>query len=210
MKKFAKGFTLIELMIVVAIIGILAAIAIPNFMKYQLRAKFGELPTNVTAWFKAQESLRQGERNIPAAVPGAIQGVTGEYFAVAGTLPATCVLGPQKNNWLAADIAASSAIDWVVEGNTYGCYTGLTAGGGALGAGLYGTALTLQAEADIDGDGPLAGDATKAACVMLYKPVLDALGAPTVTAPVSTCGAAPPAPATPWGSVQRFPDDNTF
>jgi type IV pilus assembly protein PilA len=55
-RKSAKGFTLIELMIVVAIIGILAAIAIPNFLKFQAKAKQSEAKTNLAAVFTAQTS----------------------------------------------------------------------------------------------------------------------------------------------------------
>ena len=55
MLKNKKGFTLIELMIVVAIIGILAAIAIPNFMTYQCKAKQSEAKSLLGAVRTAQE-----------------------------------------------------------------------------------------------------------------------------------------------------------
>jgi len=50
----ASGFTLIELMIVVAIIGILAAIAIPNFLKFQCKSKQSEAKTNLSGIFTAR------------------------------------------------------------------------------------------------------------------------------------------------------------
>ncbi len=59
MKKLHKGFTLIELMIVVAIIGILAALAIPNFIRFQARSKQSEVKANLKSLFTAERSYYQ-------------------------------------------------------------------------------------------------------------------------------------------------------
>jgi type IV pilus assembly protein PilA len=60
--KGSQGFTLIELMIVVAIIGILAAIAIPNFMTYQAKARQSEAKVSLGAIFTSATAL-QAETN---------------------------------------------------------------------------------------------------------------------------------------------------
>lgn len=56
MKRNEKGFTLVELLIVIGIIGILSVIAIPNFMRFQAKAKQTEAKTNLSALYTAEKA----------------------------------------------------------------------------------------------------------------------------------------------------------
>jgi len=62
-KRLKGGFTLIELMVVVAIIGILAAVAIPAFMRNARKAKTGEATTNVKKLYDGARAYYEGEKN---------------------------------------------------------------------------------------------------------------------------------------------------
>ena len=68
MKRLQKGFTLIELMIVVAIIGILAAVALPAYQDYTVRAKMSEVILGMSA---CRTSITEVYQSGPNTAPGA-------------------------------------------------------------------------------------------------------------------------------------------
>jgi type IV pilus assembly protein PilA len=68
MKQLQKGFTLIELMIVVAIIGILAAVALPAYQDYTIRAKMSEVILGMSA---CRTSITEVYQSGPSVSPGA-------------------------------------------------------------------------------------------------------------------------------------------
>jgi type IV pilus assembly protein PilA len=97
MRKMQKGFTLIELMIVVAIIGILAAIAIPAYQDYTIRAQVSEgmsltsgVRTAVSEFFQTEGTWPGDNATAGVAAEGSIQGNYVSQVLVAGsTITAT-------------------------------------------------------------------------------------------------------------------------
>ena len=89
MRTQAKGFTLLELLIVVAIIGVLAAIAIPNFVSASTKSKYGRTLAD-TKTIVSQVMLYQNDNNAYPANWAALQGgnymsTTSDPFAAANT-----------------------------------------------------------------------------------------------------------------------------
>ena len=127
--KAQKGFTLIELMIVVAIIGILAAVALPAYQTYADRAKFAEATLAATPLKSAIAVAVQTKS--PADKAALVQGALGIPVAIAATTTthgSTVVGGKITITWksdssslagvtytLAAD-GVTAPITWTVGG----------------------------------------------------------------------------------------------
>ena len=121
------GFTLVELMVVVAISMILAAIAIDCFHSYHLRAKRSELLLNLKAIYLAEKTF-QTERD--------------RFKSLAPSPRPVAALSPVKVTW--RDNGGFDSIGWRPSGLLYGTYQ----------AAVVGTAVVAgDARSDIDGDG---------------------------------------------------------
>ena len=135
MRRLNKGFSLVELMIVVAIIGILAAIAIPNYIKYQLSAKRSEVNGAV-------DGIKNAEAKYDAEHDG--------YLAAATEPRDDGTLGKSQVSW---DTAAAEwiSLGWAPDGNIRGNYTVVLIAGGTGVPESY----TITGKSDVDDDSQL-------------------------------------------------------
>ena len=107
--KSVRGFTMIEMIVVVAIIGILSAIAIPMLISHQLRAKSTEAKTNLSAIRVVEEAnFSETGLYLPAAAePRLIPGSTPAVFDAVGSDYATLGWAPEGRVYFSYAVAVS-------------------------------------------------------------------------------------------------------
>jgi type IV pilus assembly protein PilA len=142
--KNEKGFTLIELMIVVAIIGILAAVAIPAFLRYIKRSKTSEATQNVGSMFRGAVAYFEAEHT------GRTGAVKSKQFPTnVGPVPAlTALVNGQKVVPVSSDWndASWQALSFAMGDPHYYAYQFTSSGTSNT------SAFTARAHGDLDAD----------------------------------------------------------
>ena len=145
--KGQKGFTLIELMIVVAIIGILAAIAIPNFVAYQAKSKQSEAKVSLGAIFTSAVAYQADSQNPQSYAPATLSQIGWQpsgppryaFFSMDGVNPVTGA-GTTINRFPGSSSAATP------------CNVVAPPASGGFTVAATSTGFTAGANGNIDGD----------------------------------------------------------
>lgn len=125
MHKTQQGFTLIELMIVVAIIGILAAIALPAYQDYTIRAKVSE-GVSISAPIRTAVGVACSEANLSTSTSDADLNFSGNTADYAGTYVQGVDVTPGDNtatvtityNKIGSGVAAGDKVEYYATCNT--------------------------------------------------------------------------------------------
>ncbi|MCB9667280.1 MAG: prepilin-type N-terminal cleavage/methylation domain-containing protein [Myxococcales bacterium] len=140
-----EGFTLIELMIVVAILGILAAVAIPAFVGYVRRSKTSEATGNLNSMFKGAASYYNQERTTQGIAAATSGNCTVADIALEPTDP-----GAGKQAFTTN--ASWEALGFSIADYVYFGYQVSSGGASCANTASDTTIYTLAAHGDLDGD----------------------------------------------------------